>query len=218
MSEQKKVRKITLGLIFGWIFGVIFSISSLATFPTDILVGGLYLIAALLALPPVGKLLKDKANISLSGGVKFVLIVILLIIIGTQMASGIGARIDSTYYNAKPPSGAKTTTPLVTKTSKTATPIVAESPKEYVEIFTFAGNGHKKSEPFVVKGSRFKIEYDCSGTLCQAFIYNTANSMPQLVMNTADPIKDETIIYDSGEYYIEANTIGTWSMTVYDYK
>ena len=37
-------------------------------------------------------------------------------------------------------------------------------------------------------------------------------------MNSTDPIKDETIIYGAGEYYIDANTIGTYTMTVEDYK
>lgn len=98
--------------------------------------------------------------------------------------------------------------------------------KEYQEVFKFTGNGQKKSEPFLIQGDRFKISYDCSGdpamTYCGAFVYKVGSQLPQGVMNSSQPIKDETVIYTSaagkGEYYIDANTMGSFSMTVYDYK
>ena len=90
--------------------------------------------------------------------------------------------------------------------------------KQYQQIFTFSGNGVKKSEPFTITGDRFKIAYDCSGQLCQAFIYKISSGMPQVVMSNGGSIKDETIMYGSGEYYLHANSMGTYTMTVYDYK
>ena len=93
----------------------------------------------------------------------------------------------------------------------------------YRKVFTFSGSGAKNSEPFTVQGDRFKISYDCKATqittLCQAFVYNVNSKIPhQLVMNAAHATKDETILYGSGEYYISSNTIGTFTMTVYDYR
>ena len=94
--------------------------------------------------------------------------------------------------------------------------------KQYQEVFKFSGNGQKKSEPFTITGSRFKIAYDCKGdtsaTYCGAFVFRVGSQLPQGVMNSAKPIKDETVIYGSGEYYIDANTMGNFTMTVYDYK
>lgn len=94
--------------------------------------------------------------------------------------------------------------------------------KEYIEVFTFKGTGQKKSEPFTITGSRFKIAYDCKGdprmVYCGAFLYQVGSKLPQGIMNAAQPIKDETIIYGSGEYYIDTNTTGNFTMTVYDYK
>lgn len=100
------------------------------------------------------------------------------------------------------------------------------SSKTYQQVFTFSGNGAKKSEPFTINGDRFKIEYDCRGdqiaTFCGAFVYKLDSNLPQAVMNSPKAIKDETIIYTSlagkGEYYIDANTIGDFEMKVYDYK
>jgi len=98
--------------------------------------------------------------------------------------------------------------------------------KQYQEIFNFSGNGAKKSEPFTITGDRFKIAYDCKGdpsaTLCTAFVFKVGSTLPQSIMNSGKATKDETIIYSSmagkGEYYIDANVLGSFTMTVYDYK
>lgn len=98
--------------------------------------------------------------------------------------------------------------------------------KSYKQVFTFSGNGAKKSEPFNIQGDRFKISYDCKGdpsaTLCTAFVFRVGSSLPQGVMNSAQATKDETIIYTNmagkGEYYIDANVLGSFTMTVYEYK
>jgi hypothetical protein len=93
------------------------------------------------------------------------------------------------------------------------------SAKTYQQVFTFSGNGTKKSEPFTITGSRFKIKYDCTGDYCQAWLYKVGSSvMSDLIMNNQGSIKDETIIYGSGQYYIDANTIGSFTMIVEDYK
>jgi hypothetical protein len=98
----------------------------------------------------------------------------------------------------------------------------ASTPKEYREVFTFSGNGAKKSEPFTVYGKRFKIAYECNGdpqlTLCQAYLHDMAGGFPQVIMNSIEPITDETIMYGQGYFYIESNVIGDFTMTVYDYN
>lgn len=90
--------------------------------------------------------------------------------------------------------------------------------KQYIQVFTFSGSGAKKSEPFTITGSRFKITYDCSGDLCQAFMFKVGSQIPQVVMNNVGSIRDETIMYGNGEYYLDANTMGKYNMTVSDYK
>ena len=86
-------------------------------------------------------------------------------------------------------------------------------------IFTFKGNGIKKSEPFTITGSKFRIKYDCSGQLCQAWLKSPDNAFKMdIIMNTTGSTKDESMFYGAGIYYIEANTLGTYSMTVEDYR
>lgn len=122
----------------------------------------------------------------------------------------LGSMMDSTPA---------TQTQTATKTEQTNEPVAG---KQYVEVMKFSGNGQKKSEPFTITGSRFKIAYDCQGdtsaTYCGAFVFKVGSQLPQGVMNSPKPVKDETIIYGSGEYYLDANTMGNFTMTVYDYK
>ncbi len=94
-----------------------------------------------------------------------------------------------------------------------------EEEKSYQEVFSFSGTGAKKSEPFTITGDRFKIKYDCRGDLNQAFLYKIEDDLfLELIVNTLEPIEDESIFYGSGEYYIDANMIGSFTMEVYDYK
>jgi len=115
---------------------------------------------------------------------------------------------------------------LQTESTVAETKKQANNQKSYQNIFTFSGNGAKKSESFTIQGDRFKITYECGGdinaTLCTAFVFKVGSNLPQAIMNSAQSVKDETIIYTSmagkGEYYIDANVMGNFEMTVYDYK
>lgn len=211
-----EVTRITIGFILGWILGVgalITGVSQLGISP----VRGIFtlLIAAIL-IPPASKFLETKSKISLSGGVKVLVVVVLAIIAGA---------VDSTNSASSPApltSGIPQQSQSVAKTSSSVnTPAVVIPPHaaSYQKIFTFSGNGAKKSEPFTITGSRFKIKYDCKGGLCQAFLKKTdAEWDIKLVMNTTESTKDESVFYGAGEYYIDANTMGSYTMTVEDYK
>lgn len=113
-----------------------------------------------------------------------------------------------------------------TKKDTASTTTTTATEKTYQQVATFSGSGTKKSEPFTITGDRFKIAYDCSGdpagTYCGAFVFKVGSTLPQAVMNSTGAVKDETIIYSNvagaGEYYIDANVLGKFTMMVYDYK
>lgn len=107
----------------------------------------------------------------------------------------------------------------INSNQSTQTPTQEVKEKQYVEVFNFSGTGIKDSEPFKIMGNRFKVKYDCKGSLCQAWAEKVgAKSGSEIIMNTTSPINDETIIYGGGEWHIRSNVIGNWSMVVYDYK
>ena len=115
------------------------------------------------------------------------------------------------------------------KTSSSSSPQstspTSESQKTYQEVFRFEGKDAKKSEPFNIAGSQFKVKYDCSGSLCQAWVKKAEpqNDMDkyysQIIMNSAGNANSETMIYDgAGKYYIDVNSLATYTIIVYDYK
>lgn len=105
-----------------------------------------------------------------------------------------------------------------TATTTTATETTQAPASGYFEVFSFSGNGIKSSESFTIHGSKFKIAYNCSGDLSQAFLYKANGDLVNLVVSTAGPANDETVFRGSGTYYIEANMMGDFSMVVYDYR
>ena len=91
--------------------------------------------------------------------------------------------------------------------------------RTYQPVFSFAGSGVKNSEPFVIRGERFKVKYDCTGDLCSANLEKIGSVFGGgLIMNNTGSAHDETIFYGSGEYYISSNSMGDFLMTVEDYR
>jgi len=127
---------------------------------------------------------------------------------------------DSPAQQPVQPAKTKSDSPIKQEPAPT-TQAQVEQPagKSYQQIYTFSGNGAKNSEPFTITGSRFKITYDCAGDYCGAFLKDAStDSLKEVIMNATQSVKDETIIYSSGQYYIQANTVGSYTFTVFDYK
>lgn len=221
MTEVKN--KISVGLILGWVVGAIFFITAIANIANNVLVGILFLIATAITLPPIVKLIEEKTKRQLSIGIKILSIIVLVILAGTFMSKD--GKVDAPQNNqtasetnvATTESQQPAVAPKQIQESETPKQVVTPKEKSYQQVFAFSGNGAKKSEPFTITGSRFRINYDCSGDLCQAFLYKNG-TMSGVLMNTAGPVKDQTIEYGAGEYYIDANVIGSYTMTVEDYR
>lgn len=161
-----------------------------------------------------------EANTKKKGSpIKLALILVVVIFGGLfllVMLAGSGNSSSATNTATKPQVDEKDDVVAPVATEEATQPAATE--KTYQEVFTFSGTGNKKSEPFTITGSRFKIAYDCKGDLCQAWLKKVGSELPEIIMNGTGPLKDETIIYGSGEYYIEANTIGSYTMSVQDYR
>jgi predicted PurR-regulated permease PerM len=89
-EEQNQVKahtKITIGLVLSWGLGVLAAISGVTLLFSQLLTGILMLLLAAVLLPPVNKFVADKLHFSISGGLKFVVVIILLGVIGATMST-----------------------------------------------------------------------------------------------------------------------------------
>lgn len=86
-NQTKEVKKVTLGLILGWGLGVLAAISGVTLLFSEPLTGVLMLVLSAVLLPPANKFVADKFNFSISGGLKFILVVVLLGVIGATMST-----------------------------------------------------------------------------------------------------------------------------------
>ena len=143
-----------------------------------------------------------KVGIGISIGCLIVIIIIIVLF---------GFGCSNVWNEAKKQVGASQSASLTPAAQKT-----------YQEVFRFEGEGNKKSEPFIITGNRFKIKYDCPEGHCGAYLYKTKDNLYiGKFFDSTDPIKDETIQYGAGEYYIaviDASDWGTYTMIVEDYK
>jgi hypothetical protein len=81
-TEKKEVKKVTLGLVLGWLFGGFFLLSGFLFLFTSFVTGMLCLLIGVLIFPPANSFLVKKFNLSLSKGLRIALVIVLLALIG----------------------------------------------------------------------------------------------------------------------------------------
>lgn len=86
MSEaQQKSKKISVGLVLSWVFGVLFGLTGIISVFSEPIPGIIMLVMAAVLLPPINKLVDKKWKLHLSGGIKVVTIIIGFFIFSTTV-------------------------------------------------------------------------------------------------------------------------------------
>jgi len=225
-KNKDKIKVLSVGGVLGWFFGIFFFLGGVAfVILGDLLSGICYITIALIIFPPFNRLVEEGYKFRLSGWLKIILVLGLLFIIGKYGSLANRPTVEQFNQNVAQAVQAQSTSVTIPDVpSEEETTPVAQAPTNqnqmsYQSVFTFSGEGTKSSEPFTIQGDRFKISYDCEGDFCQAWLYKVNGLMPEPFMNVGHSIKDETIMYGgAGQYYIQTNTMGRFTMTVYDYK
>ena len=149
---KTEIKKITVGLVFSWIFGVLFFLTGLMELlKASALSGILFFVAGAILLPPISKIVKEKMNFELSGWLKIMVVLGLLVIIGFTMQTESSTKISETsdINTIQEP------TPIVTETQK-----VTESPKPMQPI-KLTGVGDEATNNFYLASGlrRFKMTH-----------------------------------------------------------
>ena len=75
-------KKITVGLIFSWMFGLLFALAGVVSVFSEPILGITMLVMSAVLLPPINKLVDRKWKFHLSGGIKTLVIIIGFFTIG----------------------------------------------------------------------------------------------------------------------------------------
>lgn len=92
MSETKKeehqIKRVTVGSVLGWIFSLIFIVTAFsALIRAEFIQSFILLIMALVLLPSVDRMIREKAHFELSTGVKVLIIIVGFIILSLVIRS-----------------------------------------------------------------------------------------------------------------------------------
>ncbi len=219
MENGEKVtepKKITIGTVLSWIVGVVFVIGGIGMMTSTVVGGFFTLLAGLILIPIINDQIKKKANINLSGGLRFV-IAIILFAIGATMSSGDTPKTEvvGTVMEEK----ANTETAQEEKQE--------EAQKEWVKVTELTAGSNKQSETFTLEGGQQKIKYTVTGgqfSVCSVYVVDEGSSLtedggfPVVMINEAKT--DETMMRKgSGDYYFDLQVANAdCKVELYEYR
>jgi len=77
---DKEVKGITLKTVLSWIFGVLFTLAGILVIIIDFWIGLIFILVSIVLLPPINTFIAKRFKFSMSGGLKGILVIVLLII------------------------------------------------------------------------------------------------------------------------------------------
>ncbi len=100
-----------------------------------------------------------------------------------------------------------------------------EVPKKWTEVYSFSGNGMKKSPAFELQGNSAKIRYKYTTPeglgigIFSVYVVEEGTDLMQEggfpeVMSQSDEESESSIQKSAGRYYLSVNATGNWKITV----
>jgi predicted PurR-regulated permease PerM len=139
--------KVTIGLLLGWILGIFFALGGIATLFSQPLPGVIALLLAVVFLPPANRFIEKRFHFSISGGVKFVLLLVLLALMGTLASTSPRSSGDST----------------ADKIASGKTISRQNSSKAWHEVQRFSGKGNQDTAAFSIAGDQVRLSATTRG-------------------------------------------------------
>ena len=112
-----------------------------------------------------------------------------------------------------------------------STPQTLNPPSEHwTEVYTFKGNGLKKSPVFELTGSDARLKYKYKGQggvgmgMFAVYVVNEGQDImktggfPEVMTQAESEESESTIQKGSGRYYLNVNAVGSWTVTVEEKK
>ncbi len=196
-EKNKETKKITIGLVVGWIFGVYLLINGISLlFSYKIFFAILQVLGGILIIPPTNNFFNKKYNFHISNGLK-VLIFLLVILIIPFVVS---------YYKI-----------FVLEDYSTSDLSYGNSDASSQTNKYFSGYGQEATESFYLQRglARFKIKHSGSGHFSVWLMDSKGNNIDLLVneIGSFDGSKAARVP-QSGYYLLDVDADSSWSVTV----
>lgn len=102
--------------------------------------------------------------------------------------------------------------------------------KKWTEVYTFKGNGTKKSPVFELTGGNAKIKYTYKATgnigmgMFAVYVIDEGvdimkeGGVPEIMSQAENEESESSIQKGAGRYYLEVNASGSWTVTIEEEK
>ena len=226
----------TVRLVVRWIFAVVFGLIGLIVIFNSFITGALFILAAVILLPPANTFAKEKWNFALSGPLKFIIVLILVIaapVIGVikptaEIVKTINENaqntqlVDTTQTQSDVKPATQTATPPPQPVQKpTPPPAPKSAPPPPVKVeplpINLSGGGQQASQKFTLeKGlSIFKLTYSGSGHFGVWLLDSEGNNVDLLANNTGSFNGSKAVgIVSAGMYLLDVSASGPWTVTI----
>lgn len=110
------------------------------------------------------------------------------------------------------------------------TPTEKVQEKKWTEVYSFTGNGMKKSPAFTLEGGEAKVVYKYKAPnglgmgMFAVYVVDEGEDImksggfPEVMTQAENEESESAIQKSSGRYYLDVNASGTWSVSVYEFK
>lgn len=166
-EQVKSSKKITVGLIVSWIFGILFALTGFISVFSEPIPGIVMLIMGAVLLPPVNKFVDEKWKFHLSGGMKAVVLIIGFIIFGST--------VDTSKQQSNQAPAQQEQSVSTTEQKKDEIKPTEDKKTLILDLPNIGNKTEKEVEAILGKADRTeKVKgYPCEETNCQRAFYNT---------------------------------------------
>jgi hypothetical protein len=231
-QSELKTKHITFGFVIAWILAVVVGIPGIMMlFEHQVGAGILFILMALVALPPANSFIKEKTNFSLSNGLRVAAVVVLFAIAAVVISKGTPATTavsvpaqNETGSTAQVQATAEKSTPAATEAQPdaTQTPTPAPSSTAMQTLLDVSGSGTKTTESFTAAGAWNLVwSYDCSNFASQGNFEVTTydnGGQPDFSINPVNELgasgSDTEYYHQGGTYYLEVDSECSWHIQV----
>lgn len=99
----------------------------------------------------------------------------------------------------------------------------ADPNAKWNEVVEFKGNALKTTNKFTISSNQWRIKWYASKGEYDFFtfdiyLYHSDGSIKDVVANATKPGADENYLYEPGEYYLQINSAGDYTVTVEEFN